>query len=158
MISIPRSTIHRFRSVLRRAGLHKSAPSHPPMVLVNATATTLVLSCANGRVGVEWQLPGCGHPARILLPQDALSLCAGKSEEPVEIVPGDDRQVQLNWSDRGLPESRSFTTEPEAEPAEPLVVPSPETTPFPIALFHKIDARTCVRIRLRSEVPRSGPR
>ena len=124
MFAIPRSTIRRFRAVLRRAGLHKSAHSHPPLVLVNTTATTLVMSCANGRVGVAWQLPGSGQPARLLLPQDALSLCEGKSEEPVEFVPGDNRQVQLNWSDRGLPQSRSFTTEPEAEP---LVVPQPET-------------------------------
>ena len=51
MISIPRSTIRRFRAVLRRAGLHKSASTHPPLVLVNATATTLLLSCANSRVG-----------------------------------------------------------------------------------------------------------
>ncbi len=123
MISIPRSTIRRFRAVLRRAGLHKPAPAHPPLVLVDATDTTLVLSSANGRVGIAWQLPGCGHSARFLLPQEALLFCEGKSEDPVQFVPGDDRQVQVSWSDRGLPQSRSFTTEPEAEP---LVIASPE--------------------------------
>jgi len=124
MIAIPRNSIRQFRAVLRRAGLHKAAPSQPPAVRVEASATLLILSTCNGDAGVEWRLPGLFTPTRFLLAQDALAFCEGKSEEPVQFVTGDDGQVHVSWTDRSVPQNRSFTT---AQDTEPLVVPSPET-------------------------------
>jgi hypothetical protein len=124
MLAISRNTIRQFRSVLKRAGLHRIVALKPSFLCADASPTTLHLSAGNVSLVVEWRVPGSFAPERFLLDPEALQFCEGRSADLVQFVPGDDRQVQVTWSDRGVPKTRSFTT---PEEVEPLVVPTPET-------------------------------
>lgn len=114
MISISGNWIGQYRAVLRRAGLHKSTPI-TTVIRCDATPTQLTLSAGDSRVGVDLRIPGTFTPSQVLLPQEALAVSGLKRDEQVQFQPGED-QVRVTWTDRGIPQNRSFTVDQNRQP------------------------------------------
>lgn len=58
MISIPRSVLSTFRSLLRKAGLHKRTAGYSPGVTLVADRNGCLVRCASTQAAIQFHHPG----------------------------------------------------------------------------------------------------
>jgi hypothetical protein len=107
MISIPRSVLRTFRSLVRRARLHKGQPTEPCLSLI-AGPEGCRIQAASLEVAIEYCHPGQFEPETILLPVKALDAWGGRGNEPVTLEQQPEHCVLASWSDRGVPRQATF--------------------------------------------------
>ena len=73
MISIPRSLIHQFRAVTRRAGLCKPRTRQSGLVRIRSSTEMVQLQTTNGTVSVELKAPGEFARSEVTLPAEFLA-------------------------------------------------------------------------------------
>lgn len=119
MISIPRSILSTFRSLIRKAGLHKRAAGYAPAVTLVADREGCRIRCVSPQVALEYQHPGSFVAGLNGLPPEALDAVEGKDRDTVTIEADGKHRTLVSWTDRGVPRQASFdapkpTTFPDA--------------------------------------------
>ncbi|MBL9091615.1 MAG: hypothetical protein JNL96_10345 [Planctomycetaceae bacterium] len=97
-----------FRSLIRKAGLHKRTACYTPCVTLVADGEGCRIRCASPQVAIQYHHPGSFIASIHRLPLEALVAVEGKEHDSVT-VDGDGRQRTLvSWTDRGVPRQTSF--------------------------------------------------
>lgn len=122
MISIPRSILSTFRSLIRKAGLHKRTAGYTPSVTLVADGKGCLIRCASPQVALQYQHPGSFSTGIVRLPLEALEAVEGKDHDTITVESDGAQRPLVSWTDRGVPRQASFdvqkpTTFPEV-PAE----------------------------------------
>lgn len=118
MISIPRSILSTFRSLIRKAGLHKRSAGYAPAVTLVADGEGCRIRCASPHVALEHHYPGSFVAGINRLPLEALDAVDGKDRDMVTIEGDGKQRTLVCWTDRGVPRQTAFnapkpTTFPE---------------------------------------------
>lgn len=118
MISIPRSILSTFRTLVRKAGLHKRSTASPSGFAVVAEADGCFVRCASHEVALQHRHAGSFVPGEHRLPLDALDVIDGKQGEAVTLQTDGKNRTLLTWTDHGVPRQASFDA--------PKLAPFPE--------------------------------
>ncbi|MBN8628666.1 MAG: hypothetical protein J0M17_24610 [Planctomycetes bacterium] len=118
MISIPRSILSTFRSLIRKAGLHKRSAGYTPGVTLVADGHGCLIRCASPQVALQYQHPGSFATGIVRLPLEALEAVEGKDHDTITVEADGGQRTLVSWTDRGVPRQASFdapkpTTFPE---------------------------------------------
>lgn len=104
MITISRSIIRQFRSVLRRAGAFKPHSSLcEPLVLVT-DGNGVKIRSQSYDVAIQRELPGRFPDEQIILPQQFLDDCGGRKDVTVTIEQQPDGQIAAQWREGNIPQ------------------------------------------------------
>lgn len=154
MISIPRSILSTFRSLVRKAGLHKRTAGYTPGVTLVADRDGCLVRCASPLAAIQLQHPGSFVAGIHRLPLEALDAVDGKDRDTVTIEGDGKQRTLVSWTDRGVPRQTAFdapkpTTFPETltefttnEPAlwnalrDALPVTDRESTRYALGCLH----------------------
>jgi hypothetical protein len=93
----------RFRTLCRRAGLHKFRTSGGPYVAVAGGADGYTLRVASSDVCIHFHDPFPCDAESLFLPLNALEVCEGRDESPVDVESRPGNRASLSWLDRGVP-------------------------------------------------------
>ncbi|WP_397570412.1 hypothetical protein [Schlesneria sp. T3-172] len=115
MISIPRSLIHQFRAVTRRAGLCKPGTRQSGSVRILASTDTVQLQTTNGTVSAELKASGQFGPAEVTVPAEFLADCEAKNPDLVTIRRNGNDRILVTWTDRGIPQQRDYEVTEDLE-------------------------------------------
>jgi hypothetical protein len=126
LISILRSVLHTFRSLVRRAGLHKRHGAEPCFSVI-AGPDGYRIRAASAEVAIEYQQPGQFDGETILLPVKALDAWNGRGNEQVALEQRPEHRALATWSDRGVPRQTEF----HVGPKDKVTFPDPPTTYVP---------------------------
>lgn len=111
MITITRSLVRQLRSVFRRAGFGRrlgAGPGSGQPVRFVADATGLRIQCRSLAAAVEYHQSGEFSAESFAVPFEALADCAGVRDDAVTLSLQPDHQIEIGWTDRGLPQSKRF--------------------------------------------------
>ncbi|MBL9094688.1 MAG: hypothetical protein JNL96_25935 [Planctomycetaceae bacterium] len=119
MISIPRSILSTFRSLVRKAGLHKRSAGYTPGVTLVADGEGCRIRCASPQVAIQYHHPGSFVAGIYRLPLEALDAIEGKDRDTITIEGDGKHRTLVSWTDRGVPRQTAFdapkpTTFPDA--------------------------------------------
>ncbi len=94
------------RSTIRQSLGIKSARQAPAITL-RATHHQLLIQAATNANAIECRLPSNSPPECIAVPYEALTISEGKQDDPVSFTKRDDTVI-VQWTDKGIPQTRSF--------------------------------------------------
>jgi hypothetical protein len=119
LIAIPRSILSGFRSLLRKAGLHKRTAGYTAAVTLVADGEGCLIRCASPHVAIQHRLSGSFPAGIVRLPLAALDTVDGKDHEPITVEANGGQSTLVSWTDHGVPRQASFdapkpTTFPDA--------------------------------------------
>ncbi|MDB5336613.1 MAG: hypothetical protein JWN70_2232 [Planctomycetaceae bacterium] len=118
MINLSRKQIHMIRATIRQS-LGVTSIRRAPSVTFQTTSDALTIRAADDEIAIEYRLPGNHQSECFAVPYEALAVCEGRQEEPVQFEKTGDL-VTLRWSDVGVPQSAPFAaSEPVSMPATP---------------------------------------
>ena len=112
-ITLPRRTLHSFRTVAKKhLGLKSRDPGPPVRVHAGEDGGTRLTTCGpNGR-GVSLCIPGDRPPQDLTLPFELLNEAGAAKNGDVQLADADGgNAVVANWDDRGVPRSARGTLE-----------------------------------------------
>ncbi len=115
MISIPRPILRTFRSLIRRAGLHKSRSSPEPCLAIIADSDCCRMRAASVDIAIEHRQVGDFAPESFLLPMSALDAWDIRGNEAVDLERKSNHSVLASWSDRGVRRQTQFTVSAKAK-------------------------------------------
>lgn len=104
MITITRSLARQFRALLRKARLGKIAGQPDALLSITTGDDGLRLRVAGADVAIEYHRPGSFQSENFLLPVDLLADVEGRSADPVTLELGRRGDVNVSWTDRGVPQ------------------------------------------------------
>jgi len=107
MIELTRKNIRAIRSTIRQSLGFKSARLAPAITL-RATHNQLLIQAATNTIAIEYRLPGSSPQECLAVPYEALTVSEGKQDDPVTFTKRDDTVI-VQWTDKGIPQSRTFT-------------------------------------------------
>ena len=113
MIELSRKNIRAARSTIRQALGIKSA-RHAPAVTLRATHGQILIQAATPTVVMECRFPGNCKPECFALPYEALVNSEGKQDDAVAFTKQEDTVI-VQWTDKGIPQSRRFAAANAAE-------------------------------------------
>jgi hypothetical protein len=122
MLSITRALAHRLHTVFRRV-LHPGGGAARLPVVFQADSSGLSIRCEVSEIAVAYHEPGSFSSEMIVLPLEALKVCAGRDPAPVWIEETSPEQVRVQWDMEGFTRTQEF----EAVAADDL--PSFPATP-----------------------------
>jgi len=117
LITIPRSLLDTFRSVVKRAAIMGRRVSAASLSIVD-NAEALYLRAANHESAVEYRQPGQGTGVAIHLSLEVLDRWAGKKNEILTLEPAGPERLIARWTDGGVPRQTEET--PLTEPNIPF--------------------------------------
>ena len=118
MTPIPRSILSTFRTLVRKAGLHKKIAGATPGFAVVAEADGCFLRCASHEVAIQCRHAGSFVAGQHRLPLDALDAIDGKQDDAVTFQTDGKNRTLLTWTDHSVPRQASFDA--------PKLAPFPE--------------------------------
>lgn len=108
MISIPRSVLVTFRTLIRRAGLHKRHAAATPGVSFVADNDGCLMRCASHEAAIQYRHAGSFEARQHHLPLEALASFDGKVDDLVTLEAGGGNRTILTWTDGGVPRQAEF--------------------------------------------------
>ena len=107
MIVMTRDLARRFRAVAKKclAGRPR-APASP--VVCRVRAGVLCLWTRIESVGLLYSMPSAGPNESLVIPMDVFAAIEGTEPDPVELSVGPKLQGTAKWTDRGVPQTKSF--------------------------------------------------
>ena len=119
MLSFPRSTARRLRTLARKCTPGRTREPLPTVAIVpNRRGDAMLVEF--DEVLLRLQLPkGEGIETPLLLPMEAIEAVEGAGDDNVHVESSDSTHT-LNWTERGLPRSHQF---PTPTPSKPLSGP-----------------------------------
>ena len=124
MISIPRAILRTYRSLVRRAGLHKSRSGPQPFLAIIADSDGCQIRAAAGEIAIEHRIVGEFAPESFLMPMSALDAWDIRGKDAINLEPRSDRSVLATWADRGVPRQAQFQVSAKAK----VEFPEPPTS------------------------------
>jgi hypothetical protein len=108
MITITRRHARSLRGILRRAalGLARKGPA-PPLVFQTDGAQLRARFQYDG-LAIEHTIPDRQAAEMIALPLDALAELEGRDDSPITLEKGSTVRTIAHWTDRGVPQSRTY--------------------------------------------------
>ncbi len=103
MISIPRKILRTFRSLARRAALHKSRSSSEACLAIIADSDGCRIRAASTEIAIEHHLVGTFAPESFILPMSALDAWDDRTNDAIDLERKRDKSTLASWSDRGVP-------------------------------------------------------
>lgn len=108
MISIPCSVLKSFRSLVRKAGLHKRFAGATPGVSLIANAGGCLIRSASHEAAIQHRHAGSFPTEEYHLPLEALDAHDGKGNDLVTLESVGNGRTSLNWTDRGVERQKFF--------------------------------------------------
>jgi hypothetical protein len=109
VIEMTRRQAAEVRSLLRRTfGI--SSTARAPRVEVLASPDGLAFRCASNQIAFEYRFTSHCAPDGVILPYAALTQCEARRDDVVRIQQDGD-EVELSWSEDGIPQTGRFPTE-----------------------------------------------
>src|SRR5438045_590720 len=99
MISLPRSALNLFRSVIRRSFPRQI---RQPLVAVRSGSRGRGLEVVTPELALRLLIPGRGPAEMLGLPASSLELFAGRGDEDVCLAAVDGGQVAASWTEGDL--------------------------------------------------------
>lgn len=107
MITLPRSLVRQFHSLLKRVGLATGPPSRRPIhILITCSASGFVLQAASAECALEYRHPSAESNLleQFAISVEAMAACEGKTDDPVMFERHPDSRIALRWDDSGVPQ------------------------------------------------------
>lgn len=145
MITISRSIIRQFRTMLRRAAVFKPGSSLSEPLVIIADGNGLKLRAQSQAIAIQRDLPGSFADEQIILPLQFLDDCAGRKDEPLTLETQPSCQIAAQWREGGIPQLVQYDAWPKDLPEWPampedLVANEPGLLPALAAASETTDA------------------
>jgi hypothetical protein len=129
LIPIPRSILSTFRSLIRKAGLHKRTAGYTPAVTLAADSEGCLIRCASPQVAIQHRLAGSFAPGIARLPLEALEAVESKDHDTITVEADGGQRALVSWTDHGVPRQASFDApKPRSFPEVPAEFMANEPT------------------------------
>jgi hypothetical protein len=119
LISIPRSILRTFRTVVRRAARHSSTAAAKLLIAFSASSDGRRIRAALPDIAIEYHETGEFEANSFNLPVAALDTWNSRGNDPISLETRPDGGVVASWSDRAVPRQ----TEYEASSKDPVTFP-----------------------------------
>src|SRR2546430_4972104 len=106
MISISRSRARDLRAVFRRLCPGRNGTPQTVELTVQRELLVTTVNSPDGAAEFRHHCPG--PDAYAVLPLEALADCEGKDDSPVTIDTPSEKQVELRWTQHGVPQVRTY--------------------------------------------------
>jgi len=124
MITLTRREIGHVRAVLRRAGLARPAAGGPAIVCITAGPDGIRFRASSSDLVAEYRIDRSSEPMQLAVPLAMFDACHGKSAEPVAFTKTSRGELEVEWTDRGIPQ---LLVDANGEPVDSVAaVPVPE--------------------------------
>lgn len=126
MITLTRAVIHKVRSALRKAGIHKAKSDKNPPVALIASSNGLSVRAMSHVAALEYYEYQPGEPETIWVPAMFFDDCEGTKVEPVTVELLPDGHVTAQFRDKNVPQLVQYDAVPDEEKASGFP-PCPDT-------------------------------